>query len=72
MTKVRLCSGADIVRKFQKIGWTVSRQKGSHVMLVKEGFLYNLSVPQHREVGLGLVRKLIKLAGIGIEQFNEL
>ena len=41
-------------------------------MMVKEGYFYTLSIPQHRELGLGIIRKLIKQAGISIEQFNEL
>ena len=28
---LKLCSGSEAVRKFQKAGWSVSRQKGSHV-----------------------------------------
>ena len=72
MTRPRLCSGAEAVRKFQKAGWIIDRQKGSHVMMVKEGYPYTLSVPQHRELGIGLIRKLIQQAAISIEQFNEL
>lgn len=41
-------------------------------MMVKKGYLYTLSIPQHRELGIGLIRKLIKQAEIGIEEFNEL
>ncbi len=72
MTRPQLCSGSEAVHKFQKLGWQVDRQKGSHVMMVKEGYFYTLSIPQHRELGLGIIRKLIKQAGISIEQFNEL
>lgn len=72
MTRLQLYSGAKAVKKFQKIGWTIDRQKGSHIMLVKTGFIYTLSIPQHKELGIGLIRKLIKQANITIEQFNEL
>lgn len=41
-------------------------------MLVKAGYPYTLSVPQHPELGLGLLRKLLKQAGLSIEAFNEL
>ena len=68
----RLCSGAEPVRKFKRAGWTVARQVGSHVMLVKPDYLYTLSVPQHKELGLGLLRKLIKQAQLTIEQFDAL
>jgi predicted RNA binding protein YcfA (HicA-like mRNA interferase family) len=35
---LKLVSGAEAVRKFKKAGWTVMRQKGSHVMLTKAGY----------------------------------
>lgn len=41
-------------------------------MMVKAGYAYTLSVPQHNELGIGLIKKLIKQAGITVEQFNEL
>lgn len=72
MTRPQLCSGAEAVRKFQNIGWTIDRQKGSHVMMVKGGYFYTLSIPQHKELGIGLIRKLIKQAEISIEEFNKL
>ncbi|MBI2967229.1 MAG: type II toxin-antitoxin system HicA family toxin [Bacteroidetes bacterium] len=70
--KLKLCSGAETVKKFQRKGWSISRQKGSHVMLIKKGYLYTLSVPQHKELGIGLVRKLLRQAQISIEEFNEI
>jgi predicted RNA binding protein YcfA (HicA-like mRNA interferase family) len=68
----RLCSGADAVRKFKSAGWTVARQAGSHVMMVKADYLYTLSIPLHKELGIGLLRKLIKQAGLTVEQFDSL
>ncbi len=72
MAHLVLCSGSEAVKKFRKAGWTVSRQKGSHVMMVKPGYLWTLSIPQHKELGPGLLRKLLKQAQIEIEAFNEL
>ena len=72
MSKLKLCSGAEAVKKFRKKGWKVARQKGSHVMLVKEGYLYTLAVPQHKELGIGILKKLINQAGLSIEEFNAL
>ncbi|MFI5164323.1 MAG: type II toxin-antitoxin system HicA family toxin [Bacteroidia bacterium] len=70
--KLRLCSGAEAVKKFQRKSWRIMRQKGSHVMMVKEGYLYTLSIPQHHELGVGLLRKLLRQAQISIDEFNEL
>jgi len=60
------------VRKFEKAGWIAVRQKGSHVMMVKPGYQWTLSIPQHKELGPGLLRKLISQAGLTIEEFNNL
>ena len=69
---LKLCSGAETVRKFQKAGWSVARQKGSHVMLTKPGYQWTLSIPQHAELGAGLLRKLLRQANLTIEKFNRL
>jgi predicted RNA binding protein YcfA (HicA-like mRNA interferase family) len=69
---LKLCSGAEAVRKFQRAEWIVARQKGSHVMLTKPGYQWTLSIPQHIELGPGLLRKLIRQAGLSIEEFNTL
>jgi predicted RNA binding protein YcfA (HicA-like mRNA interferase family) len=70
--RLKLCSGAEAVRKFVRAGWIVARQKGSHVMMTKPGYQYTLSIPQHPEVGPGLLRKLLKQAGISSDEFNSL
>ena len=57
-----ICSGAEAVKKFPRAGWSVDRQVGSHVMMVKSDYLYTLSISQHRELGIGLLRKLMKQA----------
>ena len=41
-------------------------------MLVKPGYEYTLSIPQHDELEPGLLRKLIRQAGLTVEAFNEL
>jgi len=69
---LKLCSGAEAVKKFKRAGWTVARQEGSHVMLVKLGYPYTLSVPQHKELGVGLLKKLLKQAELSVQEFNEL
>ncbi len=69
---LKLCSGAEAVRKFQNRGWTVVRQKGSHIMLTKPDYHWTLSIPQHNELGPGLLRKLLRQAEITSEEFNKL
>ncbi len=68
---LKLCSGAQAVSKFEKAGWSVSRQKGSHVMMTKLNYQWTLSIPQHKELGPGLLRKLVRQAGLTIDSFNK-
>ena len=70
--RLKLCSGAAAVKKFKRAGWTVDRQVGSHVMMIKADYPYTLSIPQHRELGVGILRKLIKQAQLTVDEFNKL
>lgn len=72
MAGLKLCSGAETVRKFKKAGWDAVRQKGSHVMLTKPDYKWTLSVPLHRELGVGILKKLIDQAGLTVDEFNKL
>jgi predicted RNA binding protein YcfA (HicA-like mRNA interferase family) len=60
-----------VVRTFEKLGWEVARQRGSHIILTKEGHIATLSVPNHPEVSRGTLRSLIARAGIAVEEFLE-
>ena len=65
-------SGKEAVKAFQRAGWQIRGQVGSHVMMTREGVRANLSVPQHRELALGTLRKLIRSAGLTLEEFSDL
>jgi len=49
-------SGKEAVRAFERAGWQIRGQVGSHVMMTREGVRANLSVPQHRELAPGTLR----------------
>jgi predicted RNA binding protein YcfA (HicA-like mRNA interferase family) len=72
MTQPPKLSGRAVVKAFERNGWQVARQKGSHIILVKEGSMATLSVPNHREVAPGTLRSLIRASGLTIEQFTTL
>lgn len=62
-------SGQEVVRIFNLLGWIVARQRGSHIVMVKEGSIATLSIPDHKEVAKGTLRSLIRNAGITVEEF---
>ncbi len=65
-------SGKAAVAAFEKAGWTCRGQVGSHAVLTKPGSAVNLSVPQHKELGPGILRSLIRHAGLSVEEFLKL
>jgi len=72
MPKLPIISGMEAMKAFSKAGWIPHRQVGSHVVLRKEGSKVTLSVPKHRELKPGLLRNLIKVAGLSVEEFEKM
>jgi len=72
MPRLPVISGAEAVAAFQRAGWFVARQRGSHVVMLKPGHIASLSIPQHRELSPGTLRSLIRAAGITVEDFDSL
>jgi predicted RNA binding protein YcfA (HicA-like mRNA interferase family) len=69
MPHLPVLSGRKVVRVFEKLGWQVTRQRGSHIVMVKDGEMTTLSVPDHKEVAKGTLRSLIRSAGVTIDEF---
>jgi Predicted periplasmic or secreted lipoprotein len=65
-------SGRQAARAFQKAGWRVAGQVGSHLVLVKDDVRTNLSVPLHKELATGTLRSLIRAAGMTVDDFLAL
>jgi predicted RNA binding protein YcfA (HicA-like mRNA interferase family) len=72
MGRLANISGKEAVRVFERCGWVVMGQVGSHVVMTRLGIRVNLSVPQHKELSVGTLRSLIRSAGLTVEQFLEL
>ena len=72
MGRLANISGKDAAKAFQKTGWQVRGQVGSHLVLTKPGIRMNLTVPQHAELAAGTLRALIKAAGLTVEEFLDL
>jgi predicted RNA binding protein YcfA (HicA-like mRNA interferase family) len=60
-------SGAETVRVLERLGFTVVRQKGSHVMLRRGAT--GCVVPLHRELKTGTLSGVLKQAGVSAEEF---
>ena len=71
MPPVPILPPSDVIKIFQRLGWQMVRQKGSHIIMTKPGHIATLSIPNHPEVARGTLRSLITKAGLTIEQFLE-
>ncbi len=52
-------SGLEMLKLFEKHGWKKVRQRGSHVVVQKDGEIPE-TIPMHRELKKGLEAKLLK------------
>ncbi|MGH7355853.1 MAG: type II toxin-antitoxin system HicA family toxin [Candidatus Rokuibacteriota bacterium] len=72
MTGLPVCSGTAAIRAFTRAGWTEDRRRGSHATLTKPDSFVILTVPLHDELDRGLLRSLIRKAGLTVEEFSVL
>jgi predicted RNA binding protein YcfA (HicA-like mRNA interferase family) len=66
-------SGQQHVKTFKTLGWQERRRKaGSHIVLThpRVGGVV-LSVPDHREVALGTLKCLVRIAGLTDDQYRR-
>lgn len=71
MSKIPLISGKTAIKAFIKMGYQVTRQTGSHFRLIhpEMGELKPLTIPNHKTLGKGLVRKLLRDSNINLDKF---
>jgi predicted RNA binding protein YcfA (HicA-like mRNA interferase family) len=60
--------GSGCLRAFQKLGYAVDHQTGSHIIL-RHPQMRRLTMPNHRELAKGTLRALIREAGLTREEF---
>jgi predicted RNA binding protein YcfA (HicA-like mRNA interferase family) len=65
-----VCSGKQAVRAFERLGYAVVRQRGSHVIMKHES-RSSLTVPLRSTLKRGLLRTLISQAGFTVDDFKD-
>jgi predicted RNA binding protein YcfA (HicA-like mRNA interferase family) len=63
-----------IIRALQRDGWTVVRQRGSHIRLQKRmgDEQLKITVPAHRPVKRSTLSHILKQARLEVDEFLEL
>jgi predicted RNA binding protein YcfA (HicA-like mRNA interferase family) len=65
--KLPRLSGAEAVRKLERLGFRVVRQRGSHIVL-RRG-TSGCVVPSHRELKVGTLAGILRQAGVSTADF---
>jgi predicted RNA binding protein YcfA (HicA-like mRNA interferase family) len=71
VTRLPILSGRSIVKALAKVGYEETRQRGSHIRLAHPGKA-SITVPSHKVVGRGLLRKILRDAELSVEEFMKL
>jgi len=74
MSKLPMLSARDVIHKLERAGFCFKRSRGSHHYFYNAKTNRLTSVPIHggKDIGRGLLRTIIKEAGLSVEQFLEL
>ena len=70
MPKLPVLSGEELIKILKKAGFSVVRQKGSHVSLQKGNF--KTVVPLHDELAKGTLLGILRQCGLTKDELNAL
>jgi predicted RNA binding protein YcfA (HicA-like mRNA interferase family) len=69
MPRLPRISGRECISALQKLGFSVTRQKGSHIVLRRGNS--GCVVPNHNEIRVGTLSGILKQAGVSADEFIE-
>ena len=73
MTPLPTVTGRACIKALQRAGFTIDRQKGSHVTLIRDEPRARVTVPNHRkDLKRGTLRAIIRQAGLSVDEFIAL
>lgn len=73
MSKIPTLKPREVIKKFQKFGYVIDRQRGSHVILYHPTLRKRLTIPLHvKDLPKGTLLAIIKQAGLSKEEFIKL
>ena len=71
MPELRKISGREAIRALRRLGFRQIRQRGSHVILIREmpEGKVGCVVPVHRELKIGTIKGVLRQAKLGVDEF---
>ena len=67
MPKLPVISGIEAIKALERLGFSVVRQRGSHIVLRKGSS--GCVVPNHHELKVGTLSGILKQAGVSPDEF---
>ncbi len=71
MPGLPVVSGDECISALQRLGYRVSRTKGSHIRMRCAG-RKPVTVPRHHELDRGTLRAILRTAETSVDEFNKL
>lgn len=72
MSQLPQVSGRECVRALEQVGFYISRQRGSHIIMRRDEPPARVVVPNHKTVKRGTLRAIIRQADLTVEEFVDL
>lgn len=72
MSQLPVISGTECIKALEKADFFVDRQRGSHIILIREEPRTTVTVPNHKELDKGTLRAIIRQAGLSVDEFVAL
>jgi predicted RNA binding protein YcfA (HicA-like mRNA interferase family) len=69
MSRLPQVSGTDAVRALQKMGFSVRRQHGSHIIMRRNSPFAQTVVPNHKQIDRGTLRAILRQTGLSVDEF---
>lgn len=73
MPKLKRVSGRKMISILEGLGFRQVRQRGSHVVLRKDGTMGAIGcvVPLHKELAIGTLRNILRQAQVSPDEFTS-
>jgi len=71
MPKLPILSAKELVKIFEKVGYFIVRQKGSHIRMRHEN-MDPITIPNHKIIGRGLLKKILRDSKISVDDLIKL
>ncbi|KKP87971.1 hypothetical protein A2456_03440 [Candidatus Nomurabacteria bacterium RIFOXYC2_FULL_36_19] len=71
MPKLPILSSKEIIKIFEKAGYFIVRQKGSHIRLHHDT-RDSITIPNHKIIGRGLLKKILRDSQISVDELIKL